>query len=126
GALVVTGLFFASLVVAKRDKTYEGSIPLVTFGALTAAVISVITLLHGAAIYVPTLFWAMGKGTVDPQIYRMVFWALGHCSQQINVAAQVAVWYLLGGLTVGAVVLNEKVSRMAFVLYVLFISMASA
>ncbi|MFN8581184.1 MAG: hypothetical protein U0163_09440 [Gemmatimonadaceae bacterium] len=39
----------------------------------------------------------------------------------------VAIWYLMGGMTVGAVVLNEKVSRRsAFVLYVLFISMASA
>jgi cytochrome c oxidase subunit 1 len=38
----------------------------------------------------------------------------------------VSIWYLLGGLTIGAVVLNEKISRSAFVLYVLFISMASA
>ncbi len=38
----------------------------------------------------------------------------------------VAIWYMLGALTVGAVVLNEKVSRSAFVLYILFISMASA
>jgi cytochrome c oxidase subunit 1 len=38
----------------------------------------------------------------------------------------VAVWYLLGALTVGSVVINEKISRTAFVLYILFISMASA
>ena len=38
----------------------------------------------------------------------------------------VAIWYMLGALTVGAVVLNEKISRSAFVLYILFISMASA
>jgi hypothetical protein len=38
----------------------------------------------------------------------------------------VSVWYLLAALTVGGVVLNEKVSRWAFVLYILFISMASA
>ena len=38
----------------------------------------------------------------------------------------VSVWYLLAGLTVGGVVLNEKISRTAFVLYILFISMASA
>jgi cytochrome c oxidase subunit 1 len=33
---------------------------------------------------------------------------------------------LFGALTIGSVVLNEKISRTAFVLYVLFISMASA
>jgi cytochrome c oxidase subunit 1 len=126
GALVVTALFFATLVVARRERTYAGSIPLVSFGALTAAIIAVITLLHGAAIYIPTFLWSLGLMHVDPQVYRMVWWGLGHSSQQINVAAQVSVWYLLAGLTVGGVVVNEKISRMAFVLYILFISMASA
>jgi cytochrome c oxidase subunit 1 len=126
GALVVVGLFFATLVVAKREHTYEGSIPLVTFGALTAAIIAVITLLHGAAIYIPTFLWSLDLMNVDPEVYRMVWWGLGHSSQQINVAAMVSIWYLLGALTVGAVVVNEKISRTAFVLYILFISMASA
>ena len=126
GALLTVTVFFASLVVAKNERTYEGSIPLVTFGALTAAIIAVITLGHGAAIYIPTWLWSLGVMNVDAQVYRMVWWGLGHSSQQINVAAMVSVWYLLGALTVGAVVLNEKVSRTAFVLYVLFISMASA
>ena len=126
GALVVTSLFFATLVVAKRERTYEGSIPLVSFGALTAAIIAVITLLHGAAIYIPTLLWSLGLMNMDPQIYRMVWWGLGHSSQQINVAAHVSIWYLMAALTVGGVVVNEKISRMAFVLYILFISMASA
>ncbi len=126
GALIVTCLFFATLVVAKREHTYEGSIPLVSFGALTAAIIAVITLLHGAVIYIPTLLWSLGYINVDPEVYRMVWWGLGHSSQQINVAAHVSVWYLLAALTVGGVVVSEKVSRMAFALYILFISMASA
>jgi cytochrome c oxidase subunit 1 len=126
GALIVTILFFATLVVAKRERTYQGSVPLVTFGAATAAIIAVITLGHGAAIYVPTLLWSLGIGNVDAEVYRMVWWGLGHSSQQINVAAMVSVWYLLGALTIGSVVINEKISRTAFVLYVLFISMASA
>jgi cytochrome c oxidase subunit 1 len=126
GALVVTIMFFVSLVVAKKEKTYEGSVPLVTYGALTAAIISVITLLHGAVIYIPTFFWSMDMMEVDPQIYRLIWWGLGHSSQQINVAAHVSVWYLLAALCCGGVVLNQKVSRGAFFLYVLFISMASA
>jgi cytochrome c oxidase subunit 1 len=126
GALIVSFIFMASLVVAKREKTYEGSIPLVTFGGLTAAIIAIITLVHGAAIYIPTLAWSMDYMPMDAQIYRLIFWGLGHSSQQINMAAQVSIWYLLGGLTVGAVVVNEKISRTAFVLYIGFISMASA
>ncbi len=126
GTLVTVGVFFATLVIAKREKTCEGSVPLVTFGALTAAIIAVITLLHGAAIYIPTWLWSMGLMGMDAQVYRMVWWGLGHSSQQINVAAMVSVWYLLATLTVGGIVLNQKVSRIAFVLYILFISMASA
>jgi cytochrome c oxidase subunit 1 len=126
GALTVVTIFFATLVVAKREKTYEGSVPLVTFGGITAAIIAVITLVHGAAIYIPTYLWSLGLMEVDAQVYRLVWWGLGHSSQQINVAAMVAIWYLLGALTVGAVVVNEKISRTAFVLYIFFISMASA
>jgi len=127
GALLTTCQFFATLVIAKREKRYEGSLPLVVYGAMTAAIISIITLVHGAMVYIPTFTWSIGlTGPVDPQVYRMLWWALGHSSQQINVAAMVAIWYMLGALTVGAVVLNEKVSRSAFVLYILFISMASA
>jgi cytochrome c oxidase subunit 1 len=126
GALVTVALFFTSLVVAKRERTYTGSIPLVTFGALTAAIIAVITLVHGAAIYIPTWLWSMDIMEVDPQVYRLVWWGLGHSSQQINVAAMVSIWYLLATLTVGGVVLNQKISRIAFVLYIAFISMASA
>ncbi len=126
GALLATALFFASLVVAKKEKSYKGSMPLVTFGALTAAIIAVITLVHGAATYIPTWLWSMDLIQLDAQLYRLLFWALGHSSQQINVAAMVSIWYFLGAVTVGGVVLNEKVSRAAFVLYILFISMASA
>lgn len=127
GALLVTFQFFATLVIAKREKTYEGSMPLVVYGAVTAAIIAVITLVHGAMVYIPTFLWSIGViPSMDPQLYRMLWWALGHSTQQINMAAMVAIWYMLGGLTVGAVVLNEKVSRSAFVLYIMFISMASA
>lgn len=127
GALGVVGQFFATITIAKRERTYEGSMPLVVYGAMTAAIIAAITLVHGAMVYIPTLLWSLGIiPSVDPQFYRMVWWALGHSSQQINVAAMVAIWYMLAALTVGGVVLNEKVSRTAFVLYILFISMASA
>ena len=127
GALIGVLNFFATLVVAKAERTYEGSIPLVTFGALTAAIIAVVALAHGAIIYIPTWLWSLGVvQNLDAGMYRLVWWGLGHSSQQINVAAMVAVWYLLATLTVGAVPINEKVSRWAFVLYILFINLASA
>jgi cytochrome c oxidase subunit 1 len=127
GALIAVCNFFASLVVARAERTYEGTIPLVTFGAATAAIIAVVTLAHGAIIYIPTWLWSLGIiQTIDPGIYRLVWWGLGHSSQQINVTAMVTIWYLLATLTVGATPVNEKVCRTAFLLYILFINLASA
>ena len=126
GALVACFVFFGTLVVAKREKTYEGSVPLVTFGALTAAIIAVFTLLSGAIIIVPAWFMSLGLMQVDPLIYRTVWWALGHSSQQINVAAHISIWYLVAAVVFGAKPMSERVSRTAFLLYILFLQLASA
>jgi len=78
GALIGCAVFFGTLVVARREQTYEGSMPLVTFGGLTAAIIMVFTLLSGAFIIIPAWLMSLGLMTVDPLIYRTVWWALGH------------------------------------------------
>jgi cytochrome c oxidase subunit 1 len=127
GALVGVGIFFATLVVAKEERTYEGSVPLVTFGALTAAIIAVYTIASGAIILIPTYLWSIGiVSNIDPLMYKVVWWGMGHSSQQINVSAHVALWYAIAALTVGAQPLSEKVSRTAFFLYILFLQLASA
>ena len=127
GALVGVGVFFATLVVAKEERTYEGSVPLVTFGAITAAIIAVYTIASGAIILIPTFLWSLGLYTnIDPLMYKVVWWGMGHSSQQINVSAHVSLWYAIAALTVGAQPLSEKVSRTAFLLYILFLQLASA
>ncbi|MCF8477212.1 MAG: cbb3-type cytochrome c oxidase subunit I [Pseudolabrys sp.] len=127
GALIGCIIFFATLVIAKEERTYEGSIPLVTFGALTAAIIAVFTLASGAIILVPTWLWSLGFiADIDPLLYKVVWWAMGHSSQQINVSAHVSIWYLIAALLLGAKPLSEKVSRTAFFMYILFLQLASA
>ncbi len=127
GALIGCFVFFGTLVVAKAEKTYVGSIPLVTFGAMTAAIIAVFTLASGAVILIPTLLWSMGLVShIDSLMYKTIWWAMGHGSQQINVSAHVAVWYAIGAIVLGAKPLSEKVSRTAFLMYILFINLASA
>jgi cytochrome c oxidase subunit I len=127
GALIGTCIFFGTLVIARDERTYEGSLPLVTFGALTAAIIAIFTIACGAIILIPTWLWSVGYiSEIDPLMYRLVWWGLGHSSQQINVAAHVAVWYAIAAIVFGARPMSEKVSRGAFFLYILFISIASA
>jgi cytochrome c oxidase subunit 1 len=127
GALLGCGVFFGTLVIAKDEKTYEGSIPLVTFGALTAAIIAVFTIASGAIILIPTFLWSVGLvGNIDTLMYKLVWWAMGHSSQQINVSAHVAVWYAIAAMVLGAKPISEKVSRTAFLFYILFLQLASA
>jgi len=127
GALIGCFVFFGTLVIAKEEQTYQGSIPLVTFGALTAAIIAVFTIASGAIILIPTLLWSVGiVSNIDPLMYKTVWWAMGHSSQQINVSAQVAIWYAIAALVLDARTLSEKVSRVAFLMYILFLQLASA
>jgi cytochrome c oxidase subunit 1 len=127
GALIGCFVFLGTLVIAKDNQTYEGSIPLVTFGALTACIIAVFTIASGAIILVPTFLWSIGYiNHIDAEMYRVIWWAMGHSSQQINVAAHVSIWYLIVGVLFGARPMSEKVSRSAFLLYILFLQLASA
>ncbi len=127
GALIGCFVFLGTLVVARAEKTYEGSIPLVTFGALTACIIAIFTIASGAIILIPTFLWSIGYiHQIDALMYKTVWWAFGHSSQQINVAAHVAVWYAIAAIVFGAKPMSEKVSRGAFLLYILFLQLASA
>ena len=127
GALIGCFVFFGTLVIAREEKTYKGSIPLVTFGAVTAAIIAVFTIASGAIILIPTYLWSLGLiGNIDTLMYKTVWWAMGHSSQQINVSAHVAIWYMIAAVVLGAKPISEKVSRMAFLMYILFLQLASA
>ena len=127
GALIACFIFLGTLVVAKAEKTYEGSIPLFTFGAMTACIIAIFTIASGAIILIPTFLWSLGYiKTIDPLMYRTIWWAFGHSSQQINVSAHIAVWYAIAAIVFGAKPMSERVSRMAFTLYIFFLQLASA
>jgi cytochrome c oxidase subunit 1 len=127
GALIACFVFFGTLVVARAERTYRNSVPLVTFGAITAAIIAVFTIAAGAIILIPTFLWSVGLVEhIDSLMYRTIWWAFGHSSQQINVAAHVSVWYAVAAIVFGAKPMSEKVSRTAFLLYILFLQLASA
>ena len=125
GALLACGIYFASLIMAKAEGRYKGSVPLVSFGMTTAAIIAVATLIGGVITFVPAFFWSLGLMNLDAEVYRLNFWSLGHPAQQINLAAMVTIWYFVASVSVDAKPLNEKLSRIAFLLYLLFINLGS-
>jgi cytochrome c oxidase subunit I len=127
GVLITCFIFLGTLVVARDERTYEGSVPLATFGGVTAVIIMIFTMVSGAIILIPTFLWSVGLiGTIDPLTYKLVWWGMGHSSQQVNVTLHVVVWYTVAAMLLGARPLSEKVSRAAFLLYILFLQLASA
>ena len=124
GALLACCHFIYNVWLAKREGAIT-NIPLVVYALLTAAIIGIWTLLHGAAAYVPTLLQSLGLIEVDAAIYRTLFWGFGHGAQQLNLAAMVAAWYALATLSTGARPVHEGLSRFAFVLYLVGINMGA-
>src|SRR5574340_380569 len=126
GALIGCFVFLFTVAVAKKEKAYTGSLSLVVFGGVTAAIIAIFTLVSGAMVMIPTFLWSIGLiSHIDPMMYRVVWWALGHSSQQINVVTHITIWYFIAGLIFGAKPMSEKVSRLAFLLYILFLQLGS-
>ena len=59
-------------------------------------------------ILIPTLLWSLGLiEHIDSLMYRTIWWGFGHSSQQINVAAHVALWYAGAAIVFGAKPLSE-------------------
>ena len=114
-------------MVAKNDKSYEGSLPLVTFGAMTAAIIAVFTIVSGAIILIPTFLWSVGLvGEIDAPAYRLIWWAFRTLvtADQRRRARVGLVRHRRDPVRRPAAV--GKVSRTAFLMYILFLQLASA
>lgn len=125
GAIIAVVHFFVNIVAARR-RGDVGTLPLFTFALMAAAILALWSLAAGAAALIPTFLWSLGLiGAPDPGVYRLLYWGLGHGAQQVNLAAMIGIWYALASITVGAKPVNEGLSRVAIVLYVLFIQMGS-
>lgn len=126
GGLISNFIVLATLSKAKNERTYEGSMPLATFGIAIYAIIGVFTWVTGAIILIPTALWSMGLiANIDAQIYRIIFWACAHSTQQMNIVLHITIWYTLASVLFGAKPLNEKISRTAFFLYLVALQFGS-
>ncbi|MCC7020087.1 MAG: cbb3-type cytochrome c oxidase subunit I [Ardenticatenales bacterium] len=125
GALIAVIHFLVQITRARITGRIR-TLPLFTFGLVVAAILALFTLASGTAALIPAWLARLGViETADPGVYRLLFWGFGHGAQQVNLAAMVAIWYGLASLMVGARPINEGLSRLAFLLYVLFIQMGS-
>jgi cytochrome c oxidase subunit 1 len=125
--VIIAALPFFVTIWQEKQEFPNRTLPLVTFGAFITAIIALEALLGGLITYVPTLLWRIGLiEHLDAAWYRQMYWIIGHGSQQINLAAMITVWYFLTHVVGGAEVVSERLSRVAFVLYLFFINMGAA
>ncbi|HVW89675.1 MAG TPA: cbb3-type cytochrome c oxidase subunit I, partial [Gaiellaceae bacterium] len=120
GVLMAIGNFTMTLAAAKVDRTYEGSLPLLTYGVAVAAILALLAILSGLVALIPAWLYSQGWiSNVEPIVYRGWFWGLGHTLQYVNVVAMVVAWYGIVALTLRAGPVNQKFTRFGFVLYLI-------
>ena len=126
GTTVAALPFFVAIWKEKRGAMKK-TLPLVTFGAFITSIIAVQAILGGLVAFSYAFVWKVGLiETINTGVYRQLFWTIGHGSQQINLVAMITVWYFLTHVVGGAVVVSEKISRSAFILYLFFINLGAA
>ncbi len=120
GVLLAIANFALSIGAARVERTYEGSLPLLTYGVAVAAILALLAILSGLVALIPAWLYSQGWiGSVEPIVYRGWFWGLGHTLQYVNVVAMVVAWYGIAALTLKAGPVNQKFTRFGFVLYLI-------
>ena len=110
--------FVMSIVRARVEGVITGSLPVITYGVACAAILALLSILSGLVALVPALMYSAGWiSGLDPIVYRGWFWGLGHTLQYVNVVAMVVAWYGIIALAFKAGPVNQKFTRIAFVLY---------
>lgn len=120
GVLIAIGNFAMSIAAAKAERTFEGSLPLLTYGVAVAAILALLAILAGLVALIPAWLFSQGWiSNVEPIVYRGWFWGLGHTLQYVNVVAMVVAWYGIIALALKAGPVNQKFTRFGFVLYLI-------
>jgi cytochrome c oxidase subunit 1 len=111
--------FAMSIVSARVERRFTGSLPLLTYGVAAAAILAMLAVASGLVALIPAWLYSAGlTDSVEPIVYRTWFWGLGHTLQYVNVVAMVVAWYGILALTLRAGPVNQKFSRFAFLLYI--------
>lgn len=121
GALLAVINFALTIVAARISGAHSGSLPLLTYGVAVAAILALISIASGVVALAPALLYSLGWiGSVEPIVYRGWFWGLGHTLQYVNVVAMVVAWYGIAALALRAGPVNQKFTRIGFILYLVF------
>ena len=119
--LLIEVIVFAMTIVQYKTENPTKSLPLVVYGAGVLAILLLTSILSAVVAFLPTTLWAFRifVDSVDPMVFKMAFWGMGHTLQYVNVVGMVMAWYMIGAYAHHSRPVSEKFSRMAFALYTL-------
>jgi len=119
--LLVEVIVWSMTIVQYKTENPTRSLPLVTYGAGVLVILAVASILSAVVAVLPATLWAfrIWVDSVDPMVFKMAFWGMGHTLQYVNVVGMVMAWYMIGAYAHHSKPVSEKFSRMAFALYTL-------
>lgn len=109
---------FLTVFKAWREKTYEGHIPLFTFGMLISGTAFMSAVTCFALSY---YFHILSPTAKIPLNLETLFWGGGHIQQFTNTITMVTVWLLLTFIALKKIPIKETWSKVLFSFYLLFI-----
>ena len=96
----------------RGEHTYSGSVPLVTFGAITAAIIAVFTIATGAIILIPTFLWSSAWSSTSTRSCTGRSGGRSATRRSRSTSRRTSrCWYAVAAIVFGAKPMSEKVSR---------------
>lgn len=109
---------FLTVFKAWREKTYEGRLPLFTYGML----ISGTAFLSAVACFALSYYFhLLSPSRIIPVNLETLFWGGGHILQFTNTITMVTVWLFLTFITLKKMPIKATWSKVLFTFYLLFI-----
>lgn len=108
---------FLTVWGAWKQRTYNGNLPIFTFGMIIAG----ISFLSAIACIVLSYYFQTVNPSGKPVNIEFIFWGGGHILQFTNTIAMVTVWLFLAHIVFKDFPIKDVYSRLLYAFYLLFI-----
>lgn len=109
---------FLTVWKARKEKTYAGRFPLLTFGMLISGIAVLTAIICFWLSYYFQMFGQHAKVLLD---FETLFWGGGHILQFANTIAMVTAWLFLTSVIFKKFPVKDSSAKVLYIIYLLFI-----
>ena len=109
---------FLTVWKARKEKTYTGRFPLLTFSMVISGIAVLTAIICFGLSYYFQMFGPSAKILLD---FETLFWGGGHILQFANTIAMVTVWLFLTSVVFKRFPIKDGYAKVLYVIYLLFI-----